>query len=73
MVVFDSYSGDTHCLDRLATAILARMIECRTATSDELRAYAEGLPELAQILKNGDAPADVLDALEKLGLVQHDA
>ncbi|HTS93950.1 MAG TPA: hypothetical protein VLX09_01220 [Stellaceae bacterium] len=73
MVVFDTYSGDTHCMDRLATAILARMLERRAATTDELRAYVQGLPELAYALESGDNPADVLVALEKLGLVQHDA
>ena len=73
MVVFDTYSGDTHCMDRLATAILARMIERRAATTDELWAYVQGLPEVAQSLEGGDNPADVLQALEKLGLVQHDA
>ena len=73
MVVFDTYSGDTHCMDRLATAILARMLERRAMTTDELQAYVQGLPEVARSLEGGDNPADVLQALEKLGLVQHDA
>jgi PqqD family protein of HPr-rel-A system len=71
MVVYDPYSGDTHCMDRLATAVLSRLAECGTATAKDLETHLRGLPDLAQDLETGDVPAGVLEELEKLGLVHH--
>jgi len=70
MVVFDPYSGDTHCLDRLGTALMSRLADQGPATAERLRMHLRDFPDLAADLEAGDAPGSVLEELEKLGLVE---
>jgi len=70
MVVFDPYSGDTHCLDRLATALISCLAERGPATTERLRTHLGDFPDLVSDLGEGDAPGSALEELEKLGLVQ---
>ena len=70
MVVFDPYSGDTHCMEKVAGDVLAYLSQCGTATTEELRAALGKQRRLSQEDESGDFPLGVLEELEKLRLVQ---
>ena len=70
MVVYDPYSGDTHCLDRLASAIMAHLAERGPTTlgalTDDLRPALAGSPPHDA---EGSMLAAALGELERLRLV----
>lgn len=67
LVVYDERSGDTHCLDRIATAVLMRLVDDGPNTPANLRDAVDGLLE-AEGKDHGEAIIN--DALETLGTLQ---
>lgn len=70
MVVYDPCSGDTHCVDRLASAILAQLVEQGPLSVAELCQRVRQAR-----LQGADSPDDdllttALGELEKLRLVR---
>jgi PqqD family protein of HPr-rel-A system len=70
MVVYDPRSGDTHCLDHLAAAVLSHLFERRTATARSLREQLPHDPPSAGEPRAEDVLTNLLAELEKLRLVR---
>lgn len=69
-VVYDGYSGNTHCLDRLATAILCRLGDRDRASAAELRGDLAGGFAALDGAEGEQTLLDVLEELRGLGLAR---